>query len=136
VPKRLFVKKTHNTKIQFFRYLVVGLIAFGVDFGTLYVMTDFLNVHYLVSNVFGFIAGLFSNYFLSIHWVFANRKIKNRQKEFAAFAMVGLIGLMINQLVMWSMTDIAGIYYMNSKIVATGVVFFWNFFGRKHIVFY
>jgi len=136
VPKRLFLEKTHNIKIQFFRYLFVGLAAFAADFATLYLMTDLFGVHYLISNFFGFLVGLSCNYFLSVLWVFSNRKLADRKKEFMAFALIGIIGLLINQLVMWGLTDLSGIYYMYSKIVATGVVFFWNFFGRRHIVFY
>ncbi len=136
MPKRLLVGKTHTVSIQFLRYLIVGIVAFGVDFLTLYVMTDIVHVHYLISNVFGFIFGLASNYALSVKWVFANRKMEDRRKEFIAFSVIGVIGLLLNQLVMWSLTDLAALYYLYSKIVATGIVFFWNFFARRYIVFY
>jgi putative flippase GtrA len=132
----LLIEKTHSVKIQFLRYLIVGFIAFGVDFATLYILTDIFGVHYLLSNVFGFILGLLSNYYLSIKWVFAHRKMENRKKEFFAFTAIGVIGLLINQLVMWSLTDLAEVYYLYSKIAATGVVFFWNFFARRYGVFY
>lgn len=136
MPKRLLLHKTHDAKVQLFRYLIVGFIAFGVDFATLYVMTSILEVHYLISNVFGFVFGLLTNYRLSIHWVFANRKMEDQKKEFIVFTVIGLIGLMINQLVMWGLTEHLALYYLYSKIVATGVVFLWNFFARRHIVFY
>ncbi len=136
MPKRLLVHRTHNTHIQLFRYLIVGLIAFGADFATLYVLTDMMGVHYLISNVFGFIFGLITNYALSVTWVFASRKMDDRRKEFVIFTVIGVIGLLINQLVMWTCTEFLGVYYLYSKVIATGVVFFWNFFGRRHIVFY
>lgn len=136
MPKRLLVHGTHNTHIQLFRYLIVGLIAFGADFATLYVLTDMMGVHYLISNVFGFIFGLITNYALSVTWVFASRKMDDRRKEFVIFTVIGVIGLLINQLVMWTCTEFLGVYYLYSKVIATGVVFFWNFFGRRHIVFY
>ena len=136
MPKRLLVHRTHNSYIQLFRYVIVGFIAFGVDFGTLYVMTDLMGVHYLLSNALGFIFGLVINYLLSIQWVFANRKMEDRRKEFTVFSLIGVIGLIINQLVMWTFTEYLAVYYLYSKVIATAVVFFWNFFARRHIVFY
>lgn len=136
MPKRLMKGQTHDTRIQMLRYLFVGFAAFGVDFATLYLMTEVMGLHYLVSNIFGFVFGLACNYLLSIRWVFAHRKHQSRRKEFVLFTLVGLAGLLINQAVMWGMTDVAGVYYLYSKIVATGIVFFWNFFVRKFVVFY
>jgi putative flippase GtrA len=111
-------------------------VAFGVDFLTLYVMTSLFEIHYLISNIFGFIFGLSVNYLLSISWVFASRKMESQKKEFIIFTLIGLIGLLVNQLVMWGLTDIMALYYLYSKVVATGIVFLWNFFARRHIVFY
>lgn len=136
MPKKLFVEQTDDAKIQFFRYFFVGGAAFFIDFLTLYILTSVLDIHYLISNVVGFLFGLTTNYLLSIKWVFAQRKMDNRKKEFIAFASIGFVGLLINQFVMWLMTEQMVLFYLYSKIVATGIVFLWNFFGRRYIVFY
>jgi hypothetical protein len=47
--RRLFIDKTDSTLIQLFRYTFVGGIAFLVDFGSLYALTEYARVHYLVS---------------------------------------------------------------------------------------
>ena len=59
---KLFIEKTNDVKIQFLRYIFVGGIAAVVNIGALYIFTDVFHLYYLVSNIFGFILGLITNY--------------------------------------------------------------------------
>lgn len=131
----LFKGKTDNTLLQLFRYTFVGGFAFVVDFGLLYLLTEFANCHYLTSAAIAFIAGLVVNYILSKLWVFNKSAYKNRVAEFLIFALIGVIGLGFTELLMWLFTDIIGIYYIISKVLTTALVYFWNFFARKLIIF-
>jgi putative flippase GtrA len=47
----------------------------------------------------------------------------------------GVVGLGFNDLFMWIFTDRCGIYYLLSKVITTAIVYFWNFFARKYILF-
>lgn len=132
---KLFKAPSNNIFIQFFRYLFVGGTAFVVDFGLLYVFTDILNIHYLVSAGMSFVCGLLVNYFLSISWVFSQRKLANRLSELLVFAFIGCVGLALTSLLMWLFTDKAGLYYLLSKIITTVVVMLWNFLARKFTLF-
>jgi len=131
----VFKEKTNNTFLQLFRYTFVGGFAFLVDFGTLFTLTEFLKIHYLVSAGIAFIFGLIVNYFLSVKWVFNNRVMDNRLLEFLLFTLIGFVGLLLNELFLWILTDIFLIYYLLSKIVTTAIVYFWNFFLRKVLLF-
>ena len=62
---KLFVEKTNDVKIQFFRYLFVGGFAAVVNIGSLYIFKEFMNLYYLLANVLGFVLGLITNYLLS-----------------------------------------------------------------------
>lgn len=131
----IFKGKTNNTLLQLFRYTFVGGFAFLVDFGTLFFLTEFFHIHYLVSAGIAFIFGLTVNYFLSILWVFSSRTMENRLLEFFLFALIGLVGLGLTELFLWILTDIFLIYYLLSKIITTIIVYFWNFFVRKLMLF-
>ena len=134
--KKLLKEKSHSIFIQFFRYAVVGGIATGVDYGTYLLFTEVFGVYYLVSNVIGFSTGLFTNYILSIIWVFSVKPMKNKVLEFAIFGIIGGIGLGLNSLFLWFFTDIVSIDHRISKIIATIFVLFWNFFARKYVLFH
>ena len=115
---------------QLFRFGVVGFTAFLIDAGLLYVLTEYLHVYYLVSSVISFIVSLIYNYILSIFWVFDVKK-KQTYKEVLLFAVLSVIGLGVNQLVMYLGVDLLNIHYMLCKIIATIIVMIYNFVTRK-----
>ena len=132
---KLFIEPTNNTLLQLFRYGFVGGAAFCVDYGTLFILTEFLNVPYLLSAAIAFLLGLITNYLLSISWVFKKRGTMQRWQEFLFFTIIGIVGLVFNELIMYVGTDICYLHYMFSKLISTVVVFFWNFFARKYLLF-
>lgn len=121
---------------QFGKYFIVGGIAFVVDAGLLWVLTEYMKVHYVLSATLSFTAGLITNYFLSVIWVFIDRKYRSRMTEFFIFSIIGMIGLAINDFFLFLITEIVGIHYMISKMVIVLIVFLWNFFARKYILFH
>ena len=131
----LFIKPTTNTLLQLFRYGFVGGIAFVADYGTLFCLTEFLHLHHLWSAAIAFIIGLVVNYLLSTSWVFRKHTTQNHWLEFLVFAIIGVIGLGLNELIIYIATDLCKLHYMLSKLISTGIVFFWNFFARKFILF-
>ena len=127
--------KTNDTIVQLFRYTLVGGLAFVFDFGSLFILTEYLNIHYLVSAAIAFLLGLTINYILSIIWVFEKRALSNKKIEFLVFALIGIVGLGLNEFIMWFFTDILYWHYLLSKIISTVVVYLWNFFVRKFVLF-
>ena len=132
---KLFIEKTDNTLIQLFRYTFVGGIAFVVDFTSLYLLTEFAGLHYLYSAAIAFILGLIINYILSILWVFKSRAVNKKIIEIIIFAIIGIIGLGLNEVMIWFFTDRLSIYYLYSKLISTAIVYFWNFLARKYILY-
>ena len=130
-----FVNKTDNTFLQLFRYLFVGGAAFVVDMGALILLTELFHVHYLVSAAAAFLLGLTANFLMSIAWVFPKSKVAGRSTEFAVFAAVGAVGLVLNEAVIWGCTDVLLLHYTVSKVISTGIAFFWNFLARKFLLY-
>jgi putative flippase GtrA len=120
---------------QLCRYTFVGAIAFVFDFISLFALTHFGGVHYLVAAGMAFIIGLSVNYALSIQWVFDKRSIGDKRLEFLIFAGIGLAGLGLNEALIWFFTEITRFHYLVSKIVSTVFVYLWNFFARKYSLF-
>lgn len=133
--KELLWENTDRFWIQLLRYTVVGGFSFLVDFFLLYGLTEYLYFHYLTSATISFAAGLTVNYILSRGWVFVHSHFLNKWTEFALFAGVGFSGLRLNNLIIWLFTAYFSLYYMYSKLVATLVVYGWNFLARKYWVF-
>ena len=120
---------------QFGRYLVVGGVATLFDIGLLVLLVSLFGMHPLIANIFGYALGTLVNYVLSVKWVFSTRNVRNRGAELAIFTVVGLGGLGINELTMYIGISLFLLDYRLVKILAVGVQVFWNFFGRKILLF-
>jgi len=131
----LLKNPTNSTRIQFLRYVFVGGAAFIVDFFSLFLLTDYFGIYYIISAALAFSLGLVTNYLLSIKWVFNQRNIDNKTIEFSLFAFIGIIGLGLNEIFIWFFTSKLSIYYMISKIITAIIILFWNFFARKLTLF-
>jgi len=120
---------------QFFKYVVVGGLAFIVDYTTLFLLTQFTGFHYLLAATAGFLLGLVINYLLCIGWIFDQRIIENPKLEFTVFALIGVTGLGLNNGIMFVATDWGGIHYLLAKLLAAACVLIFNFLLRHHFLF-
>jgi putative flippase GtrA len=120
---------------QFILSVLTSLLSFALDFGVLALLTEVARLHYLPSAAVSFTLGTTLSYVLSILYVFEIRRFSSRTLEYATFVLVGVIGLGLNELLLWLSTERLGIFYLVSKIVASSLVFFWNFGARKYFLF-
>ena len=135
-PAALLKGHTSDVRIQLFRYLVSGGTAFLVDAGLLALLTEcFGREHLLLWTAIAFAAGLVITYLFSILWVFNRRNMKSRAAEITVFALIGVSGLGLTELLMWLFADKAGMHYLVAKVATTVLVFFWNFAAKKLLLF-
>lgn len=116
--------------LQMFKFGIVGAFAFLIDYAVLYMLTEWIGIYYLISSIISFCVSMVFNYILSIKWVFSVKR-KQTIKEIIIFWILSIIGLLINQLVMYISVDHLNIYYMIAKLIATFIVMIWNFVTRK-----
>ncbi len=130
-----FIKKNKELVVQALKYFIASFVALGFDAGGLYILTEWINLYYLIAAVISFTIGLVVIYFISIFWVFPRNCDVNRAKEFLIFCIIGVMGLGVNIAVLWLFTSVFGFYYMISKGFAAIIGFMWNFILRKFILF-
>lgn len=120
---------------EFIRYAVASAAALALDVGSLWLFVELFQVPYLVSGALAFLVGLTVVYILSVYWVFDARALTSRRAEFMLFALIGVIGLLLNESVLWLLTERFGMFYLFSKFASVVVVFSWNFGARKWLLF-
>jgi putative flippase GtrA len=119
---------------QIIKYGVVAVIAQLLDITVLYTLTSFIGVHYLIAGVCGFSMSLILNYYLCKRWVFAYRGGITNTKALT-FVGIALVGLALTTALLWLFTDVLGYYYLQSKLFAILIVFWWNFLARRQLIF-
>ena len=116
---------------QFMKFGVVGFLAFIIDYGLLALLTEVFSVNSLVSATISFTASVVFNYVASMRYVFTHKEDMSRRREFIIFVVLSVIGLIINNALMWAGVELLHVHYLIVKIVATAVVMVWNFVTRK-----
>lgn len=126
------IEKIKNNKLlmQIIRFGIVGGTSFIIDYGIFTILSQFLNIHYLIASIISFSISVIYNYILSIKWVFDVSK-KQTSKEFIIFLILSVIGLGLNSLIMYISVDLMHIHEMIGKIIATAIVMIYNFITRK-----
>jgi len=116
---------------QLFRFGIVGGIAFLIDYSILFICTEYLGIYYLISSFISFTVSTVFNYIASVRWVFDVDQKKSQRRNFVLFIVFSVIGLGINQCIMWFGVEKLDFYYMLVKIGATAIVMVFNFVTRK-----
>jgi len=132
--KRFTNKLSDNQKKlvnQILRFFVVGCIATLIDFIFLYIFKELCNWHVILANTLSFTISVIYNYLASVKWVFNVNKKNSKKRNFILFILFSVIGLLINDFIMWIAVDKINIYYLVSKVIATAIVMVYNFVTRK-----
>ena len=119
---------------QIIKFGFVGGLCFLIEYGSLIFLKEICHANLYVSNTIAFTISVTVNYLLSMKFVFKADENKSKTKEFVLFIFLSIIGLLINQFVMWLGVDKAGIDYRIIKIAATAVVMVYNFITRKLLI--
>ena len=118
----------HNQTLieRFLKFCLVGGSGVVVDFGITYLAKELLKLNKYVANSLGFICAATSNYILNRTWTFGSSD-PDIAMQYLQFFGFSLVGLAINNLVIYLLHDRVKWNFYVVKLIATGVVTFWNF---------
>lgn len=119
---------------KFIKFGVVGFSGLFVDFGVTYVCKEWLKVQKYISNSIGFTAAASTNYILNRVWTFQSTD-PNIAVEYTEFLVISIIGLGINNFILWLIITKYKLNFYLSKLFAIAVVTIWNFLANYFITF-
>ena len=114
--------------IQLFKFGIVAAIAFIIDY-VIYTVLCLVNINYLIANIISFSIAVIFNYIASTKWVFDAKK--QTRLDVIIFIILSVIGLGINELLLYIGVDKLLINEFLMKFVATFIVMVYNFVTRK-----
>ena len=114
-------------------YLVVGASATVVEWISFYLLCNLAGLNYLLATAIAFIFSTFANWLVGKIILF--KATKNIIKEILQVYFASVMGMLFNMIIMYICVDIMYINEMLSKIVATMIVFAWNYAIRKLYIY-
>jgi putative flippase GtrA len=118
-----------------FLYTAVSALGFLIDITILWILVRYLSWGYLCAATTSFVVGLLVGYVLSVNLVFKYRRLKNQRIEFASFAAIGVVGVVINVAAMSIGVKFLGLHYLLAKCGSAGFTFLLNFLARRQFLF-
>ncbi|HEY8464474.1 MAG TPA: GtrA family protein [Bacillota bacterium] len=118
---------------QLIKYFFTGVLSFGTEMILLYLLTDVCMLWYILSNSIALLIVFSVNFSLNRYWAF-----KSKQpflKQFINSGMLFGLNLVVGNGVMHFFTEKVKLYYLYSKVIATGMSVTWNFFLYKYYIY-
>lgn len=127
---------------QFIKFCIVGTSSTVIDFSVANIAYYLLHVRpAALASVMGFCVAVVNGYFWNSRWTFRDRVRGAVHEEFLRFVMVNIVGAVLNYsivsfILLFDHHDPHPKWVFNgAKLLATGVVVFWNFFANKYWTF-
>jgi len=120
---------TESVQNLFFKFLKFGVVGFSgllLDFGVTYIAKERLRWDKYMANSLGFLLASGSNYYLNRIWTFQSAEPEIGW-QFSRFLLVAVVGLLLNNLIVYLLTERAKLNFYIAKFGAIVLVFFWNF---------
>ena len=117
---------------QVIRFVLWGLIPTFIDVCLLVILNEILGIRVLVSSAVSFLVSVTVSYFISMRFVFCGGNMK-RSYEYVLFVLLSLVGLLINQAIMWIGTSLLNLHYLIAKLMSVLIVPAYNFISKKII---
>jgi putative flippase GtrA len=120
--------------MKFLKFAAVGLSGLFVDYAFTYLFKEIFKVQKYVSNSIGFTIAASSNYVLNRVWTFESDN-PDIALEYTEFLVISIIGLGLNNLILWLIVSKFKINFYMAKFFAICVVTVWNFLANFLITF-
>jgi putative flippase GtrA len=134
LKKIMNVDLPEQTYIQVVRFGIIGTFTMLIDMGLLVLWVEVAHIAVLYATAGSFLVASCLNYLLSVKWVFYRGRFEKLWTEFSMFIIFTLMGLGLNQLIMYLGAQCSTKYVL-IKIVSIIIVTIFNYLTKKMIVF-
>ena len=112
--------------MRFIRFGIVGCSGMLVDFGVTWLCKEKLRWNKYLSNSLGFVLAATNNYVWNRLWTFESES-EAVVREYLSFVVIAMIGLGLNNLIVYLLHERLRLNFYLSKLIAVGCVTIWNF---------
>ncbi|BAV08883.1 Putative flippase GtrA (transmembrane translocase of bactoprenol-linked glucose) [Filimonas lacunae] len=112
------------------KFGMVGVTGVCIDFGITWLLKEKVKINKFVANTCGFTIAVGNSFVLNRYFTFEKTDNAAWQSDLLRFLGFSLIGLLLNNLLVWYFNEKVQLKFYISKSLAVVIVFFWNFFSN------
>ena len=127
------IRKLYNKYRELIKYCIIGCSGALLDFITYTILIKAFGMNYLLANALSVTVGITNNFFLNAYLNF--KVTDNMFKRFISFYLVGMLGLVISEILLYLLVDIMSMNSIIAKIITIFVITIVQFILNKTITF-
>ncbi len=127
------IRKLYNKYRELIKYCIIGCSGALLDFIVYTILLKAFGMNYLRANALSVTAGITNNFFLNAYLNF--KVTDNMFKRFISFYLVGILGLLISEILLYLLVDIMSMNSIIAKIITIFVITIVQFILNKTITF-
>ena len=118
----------------YIKYVISGCTGAFVNLATLFILTEFANIYYMVSAVIAFLVSLSVGFNLQKRWTFQDNN-KKVFKQVALYFVITSTNLLINMALLYFLVEKLDVWYMLAQVIIYGSLSVFSFIMYKFLVF-
>jgi len=116
------------------KFCIVGSTGIIVNMGVLYVLKEFAGLPLMIASFIAIELSIANNFLWNDWWTFNQKYNKDGGlTRLFRFHMVSIAGLVINMGILFSLTNMFGVYYMVANFIGILCGFVWNFMANRRV---
>ena len=123
------------TFIQFVKFAMVGAVSSLILLVLLYSFTEFVGIYYLHAAALSLFISAINGYTLNHKWTFKTKGVRKHHFAFSRYLVLNICTYSLNLIVLATLVESFGVWYILAEIVAIFVALGGNFFGSKYWAF-
>lgn len=131
------IKYIHNNRSAVFIYLIIGIIAFVVDYGLFYILFTIFILPLFLANAVGLVGGFLISFFGNRRFAF-NSDSSNTHYSLNRQVLLYVILLFFNSFISYGviwLCQVFGIAAVIGKVFAMSAIIVWNFAIYQKVIF-
>ncbi|MDD4489582.1 MAG: GtrA family protein [Paludibacter sp.] len=112
--------------VKLLKFVLVGFSGMLIDYGITWLLKEKVKLNQYIANSAGFILAASSNYIWNRLWTFTSQS-EQITREYFSFILISVVGLAINNLVIFLLNGKLKLNFYLAKLIAIVVVTVWNF---------
>ena len=118
----------------YIKYVISGCTGAFVNLSTLFVLTEFAHLHYLLSAIMAFFVSLAVGFNLQKKWTFRDNN-KKVFKQVLFYLVITSINLLIDTALLYFLVEKFDLWYMFAQVAIYGSLSIVNFILYRFLVF-